>query len=315
MLSCKQVSTATAGIKQLYFTPPQVSQVICRMTDQFVGIVCSRGFAHAAVDTKTTYKGIKVVFHKKTTNYCWFAGWRESPSSPTSSPTTSAQIPSLRRNRNHACIYPLQNTTPKPLPPTTTTAAPAAVLPNDFSSNRWTWGWARPSRSSPRSTAAGLNSPSRPSLHHSNSRSNRSRRECSRSPRRMCTGPRFRRLCWPPAWRSRSVERLLLSEGNPMSLVFQNPKYWPPCPLTARRVCPPRLCWGGRTHSPGGEGGWGSIFWKTRYIGLTSYSNNLSTSRRVECRRPCWPGTVPPSSSGPRRWRRPNGTGSTLSQS
>ena len=27
----------------------------------------------------------------------------------------------------------------------------------------------------------------------------------------------------------------------------------------------PRLCWGGgRTHSPGGEGGGGSIFWKTR---------------------------------------------------
>jgi hypothetical protein len=33
---------------------------------------------------------------------------------------------------------------------------------------------------------------------------------------------------------------------------------------------------GGRTHSPGGEGGGGSIFWKTRDIGLPSYSNNLS---------------------------------------
>jgi hypothetical protein len=32
-----------------------------------------------------------------------------------------------------------------------------------------------------------------------------------------------------------------------------------------------------RTHSPGGEGGGGSIFWKTRDIGLASYSNNLST--------------------------------------
>ncbi len=32
---------------------------------------------------------------------------------------------------------------------------------------------------------------------------------------------------------------------------------------------------GGRTHSPGGEGGWGSKFW--RDIGLSSYSNNLST--------------------------------------
>ncbi len=29
---------------------------------------------------------------------------------------------------------------------------------------------------------------------------------------------------------------------------------------------------------PGGEGGWGgAIFWKTRDIGLPSYSNNLST--------------------------------------
>jgi hypothetical protein len=34
---------------------------------------------------------------------------------------------------------------------------------------------------------------------------------------------------------------------------------------------------GGRTHSPGGEGGEGSIFCKTRDIGLPSYSNNLST--------------------------------------
>jgi hypothetical protein len=29
---------------------------------------------------------------------------------------------------------------------------------------------------------------------------------------------------------------------------------------------------GGRTHSPGGEGDGGSIFWKTRDIGLPSYS-------------------------------------------
>jgi hypothetical protein len=32
------------------------------------------------------------------------------------------------------------------------------------------------------------------------------------------------------------------------------PKYWPPIPLSARRVCTPRLCCGGRTDSPGGEG-------------------------------------------------------------
>jgi hypothetical protein len=34
---------------------------------------------------------------------------------------------------------------------------------------------------------------------------------------------------------------------------------------------------GGDTHSPGGEGSGGSIFWKPRDIGLPSYSNNLST--------------------------------------
>jgi hypothetical protein len=34
---------------------------------------------------------------------------------------------------------------------------------------------------------------------------------------------------------------------------------------------------GGRTPLPGGEGGGGSIFWKTRDIGLPSSSNNLST--------------------------------------
>jgi hypothetical protein len=51
------------------------------------------------------------------------------------------------------------------------------------------------------------------------------------------------------------------------------PKYWPSIPLSARRECTPRLCCGGRTDSPGGEGdGGGSIFWKTREIGLPSYS-------------------------------------------
>jgi hypothetical protein len=40
-------------------------------------------------------------------------------------------------------------------------------------------------------------------------------------------------------------------------------------------VCVPPAFVGGRTHSPGGEGGGGSIFWKTRDIGLPSYSNNL----------------------------------------
>ncbi len=53
------------------------------------------------------------------------------------------------------------------------------------------------------------------------------------------------------------------------------PKYWPPIPLSARRVCTPRLCCGGRTDSAGGGDG-GSIFWKTREIGLPSY-NDLSS--------------------------------------
>ncbi len=52
-----------------------------------------------------------------------------------------------------------------------------------------------------------------------------------------------------------------------MSRVFQNIDLPPPSPLLG----------GGGTHSPGGEGGGKSIFWKTRDIGLPSYSNNLST--------------------------------------
>jgi hypothetical protein len=38
---------------------------------------------------------------------------------------------------------------------------------------------------------------------------------------------------------------------------------------------------GGTKSSPGGEGDRGSIFWKTRDIGLPSYSNNLSTGYRL----------------------------------
>ncbi len=32
------------------------------------------------------------------------------------------------------------------------------------------------------------------------------------------------------------------------------PKFWPPIPLSARRVCPPPATKAGGTHSPGGEG-------------------------------------------------------------
>ncbi len=44
-----------------------------------------------------------------------------------------------------------------------------------------------------------------------------------------------------------------------------------PIPLSARRVCPPPATKAGGTHSPGGEADGGSIFWKTREIGLPSY--------------------------------------------
>jgi hypothetical protein len=56
-----------------------------------------------------------------------------------------------------------------------------------------------------------------------------------------------------------------------MSLVFQNID--PPSPSPPGECV---LCCGGRTDSPGGEGDVGSIFWKTREIGLPSY-NDLST--------------------------------------
>jgi hypothetical protein len=48
----------------------------------------------------------------------------------------------------------------------------------------------------------------------------------------------------------------------------------PPLPLAS--LSSPRNK-GGGTHSPGGEGDGGSIFWKTRKLGLPSHSNGLST--------------------------------------
>ena len=54
------------------------------------------------------------------------------------------------------------------------------------------------------------------------------------------------------AWQRREI----ITVRGP-SYVLRLPKYWPPTPLSARRLCTPRLCCGGRTHSPGGEGGWG----------------------------------------------------------
>jgi hypothetical protein len=61
-----------------------------------------------------------------------------------------------------------------------------------------------------------------------------------------------------------------------MSRVFQTID--PPPPSPPGECVPPPLLGGegGHMHSPGGEGGGGSIFWKTRDIGLPSYSNNLA---------------------------------------
>ncbi len=55
----------------------------------------------------------------------------------------------------------------------------------------------------------------------------------------------------------------------------------PPRPLSARRVCPPPVTKAGGTHSPGGEGDGGSIFWKTREIGLSSYSQICTLCLKV----------------------------------
>ncbi len=64
-------------------------------------------------------------------------------------------------------------------------------------------------------------------------------------------------------------------EYRAVSCVFQN--IAPPTPLSTQRECLPPATKAGGTHSPGGEGGGGSIFCKTKDIGLASYSNNLST--------------------------------------
>ncbi len=58
-------------------------------------------------------------------------------------------------------------------------------------------------------------------------------------------------------------------------LILSSSKILTPIPLSARRVCfppAPKAGGGGGTHSPGGEGDGGSIFWKTKEIGLPSYS-------------------------------------------
>jgi hypothetical protein len=93
--------------------------------------------------------------------------------------------------------------------------------------------------------------------------------------------PLHRPLLCPCRWQNHSrpffilVRREIIVRGQ--SYFSRLPKYWPPIPLSARRVCIPAFVAGGRTDSPGGEGDGGSTFWKTREIGLPSY-NDLSTS-------------------------------------
>jgi hypothetical protein len=60
-----------------------------------------------------------------------------------------------------------------------------------------------------------------------------------------------------------------------MSGVFQNIDPPPPLCLVSVYPPPPRLWCGGRKHSLGGEGGGGSIFWKTPDTAL--YSTYVST--------------------------------------
>ena len=72
------------------------------------------------------------------------------------------------------------------------------------------------------------------------------------------------------------THRILLTQSTYIrrvqSCAWFLPKYWPPIPLSTQRVCPPPVPKAGGTHSPGGEEGGGSIFWKTPAIGLASYS-------------------------------------------
>ncbi len=80
------------------------------------------------------------------------------------------------------------------------------------------------------------------------------------------------------------VERLLLYYCKRAILFLSSSKILTPHPpLRPANLSSPRNK-GGGTHSSGGEGGGGSIFWKTRVLGLPSYSNNLSTIyvRRME---------------------------------
>ncbi len=72
-----------------------------------------------------------------------------------------------------------------------------------------------------------------------------------------------------------SGTKYLLYICRVQSCVWRLPKYWPPPPSPPHERVFPRTKGGGEgggTHLPGGEGGGGSIFWKTPDMGLASYS-------------------------------------------
>ncbi len=57
------------------------------------------------------------------------------------------------------------------------------------------------------------------------------------------------------AWGVPGLRREIIVRGQ--SYFSRLPKYWPPIPLSAQRVCTPRLCCGGEDRLAGRRGGWG----------------------------------------------------------
>ncbi len=78
---------------------------------------------------------------------------------------------------------------------------------------------------------------------------------------------------WPPIRETHTRREIITVRG--LSYVSRLPKYWPPSAPGECVLPPPQQRRGVHTR-PGGEGDEGvSLFWKTRDIGLPSYSNNL----------------------------------------
>ncbi len=124
---------------------------------------------------------------------------------------------------------------------------------------------------------------------------------CMRSPMAIMLSVNSALLKW-----SVSVYQRGFDIGRVQSCVLRIPKYWPPTPLSTRRVCPPPAV-------RRGGGGGGSIFWKTQDIGLASYSKNLSTVYIFQWSLECgarWVRATPPQASAlptplPTSWATP----------